>query len=149
MKRIVFLFYCLLLPFNSFAHEDKVLKLEKDGTLVGLPEKYAPAKFVRKNFHLTIGENTIHIPECVKEVFSSLEKPTFYFTASWYHNLEILPPYIQIEIKVPDNSNSWQLLINLDTLDILHFYKSISKLENGELSYQSENIEISEKCKKK
>jgi len=103
----------IFISFNSYSHVDTVLKLE-DGKLIGLPDKYLPAFFDKKNLVLIISDQKLVFPECIKEYFN-FDMDSLLITASWYHTSRrsSLPPYITIGLKgnYPHN-----LLINIDDL---------------------------------
>lgn len=105
------------------SHEDTPIKLNKDGSLEGLPEKYSPARFDSTTFTLTIGKNSIVIPECIKDYFKHYKDYQISFSSSWYHYSETLPDYIHLDIVTEEEPYGYQIFFNLETLEILLIYK--------------------------
>jgi hypothetical protein len=98
------------------AHEDTIIKL-KGTKLVGLPEQYAPAEFDRETFRLRIGRHERILPPLLQGFFE--EPHDLRFTASWYHDSQTLPLYIVIEIRPKNKDFHFELLLNLDTLELI------------------------------
>lgn len=148
----------LLLFFSTssvFPHQDTPIKLKKNGTLVGLPEKYSPASFSTSNFILEIADRKIRIPNCVTSYFTEMDDPTFSFSASWYHSKPILtdyeplPDYMSMIISSSDsNQSDVQVLFNLETLEIFEInmlQENITVEGTGYSLYYNEQ-EISKAC---
>jgi hypothetical protein len=149
---IVFLIFCTTCVFG---HEDTLIKLKKDGTLVGLPEKYSPATFSTTDFILEIGNRRISLPECVTSFFANMDDPTFSFSASWYHSKPILqdyeplPDYMSMVISSSnDNQSDIQVLFNLETLEVFEInilQENVTVDGTRYLLYYNEQ-EISQHC---
>ena len=127
---------CLLVCACSAvsAHKDRIIERETDGKLVGLPNQYEPAFLtLRPKAILRIGKNAVTIPQCLVEALS-LRQSNLRFTSSWYHDLSILPPYLNIEViqSESDNGfyNGYGLLFNLDTLKLLQIHRVITAGES-------------------
>lgn len=100
----------------AYAHEDTLLQL-KGTDLVGLPKNYTPAEFDVKAFRLRIGKHEMTFSPFLKNFF---EQPhDLRISASWYHDSESLPPYILLRIQPKKKDFSYDLLFNLDTLDLI------------------------------
>ena len=99
---------------SAFAHKDRIILL-KENNLEGLPEQYEPAIFSYETKELTIGKNSVVIPDCIWNLFGEATASEFKFSASWYHKKSDLPPYIHIGTHRSD----FFLLLNLDTLEII------------------------------
>jgi len=99
---------------SSFAHQDRIILLEEE-RLDGLPEQYQPATLSISNQQLTIGQNTVVIPDCIWNRFGDTQKSPLKFGASWYHEQYEggLPPYMRIW------NSHFRLLLNLDSLEII------------------------------
>ena len=137
-------------------HQDTPIKLKKNGTLVGLPEKYSSARFNNSDYILEIGNKSFDIPECVTRYLTELKNPTFSFSASWYHSkpdlpgYEPLPDYLSLiaSPKVSDQSDV-QILFNLETLEVFEINiieENVTVNGVDYLSYDNEQ-EIAESCK--
>ena len=148
--------FLLFSTSSVFAHEDTPIKLKKDGTLVGLPEKYSPASFSTSDFILKIGNRKISIPECVTNFFTEMVDPTFSFSASWYHSKPILPDYkpfpdyMSMIISSSDgNQSDVQVLFNLETLEVfeINILRENVTIDGTSYSLYYDEQEISEHCK--
>ena len=153
--RIILILFLLFCTTSVFAHEDTPIKLKKDGTLVGLPEKYSPANFSTTDLILEIGNRRISLPECVTSFFSNMDDPTFSFSASWYHSKPILPDYEPL----PDymsmiisssigNQSDVQVLFNLETLEVfeINILQENVTVDGTSYALYYNNQEISEHC---
>jgi len=98
------------------AHEDTLIQL-KGTDLVGLPKNYAPAEFDVKALHLRIGKHEMTFPPFLRSFFE--QQHDLRITASWYHYSETLPPYILLHIQPKKKDFSYDLLLNLETLDLI------------------------------
>jgi hypothetical protein len=117
-------FLILLFSFNIFAHEDTPITLDSSGTLIGLPKQYGQAHFDKTTFTLRIGNKKISLPECLKEKFNEYPHYEFTFSASWYHEIDLLPNYINLKMISIKEDYGHEVLFNLETLDII-------KIESG------------------
>ena len=148
MKNIILIIFYFLQSFIVFAHQDTSIKLEKDGGLKGLPKKYDSASFNRFTFTLKIGKNSITIPDCVIGNFKNSTKYDISFSASWYHDPELLPHYIHLDIITEESPLGYQIFFNLETLEIFQISKpKIILKENQPSQYFFNEIEIVEDCK--
>jgi hypothetical protein len=142
MKSLFYLVLLLSLSLTAQAHQDTPIKLKKDGSLTGLPERYGIASFDRATFTLRIGKNRISLPDCVTEVFSQLDEFDITFSASWYHDPELTPLYIHMDIHAAGASNKYQVFFNLETLEIFEI-NLVGFLPD---QYSFEEQEISKEC---
>lgn len=142
MKNLIILIFCVLQSFALLAHQDTPIKLKDDGTLKGLPEQYSNANFDINSLTLSIGENKIVIPNCVKHLFMDDEIYQIHISASWYHDTELLPHYIHLDI------NGYQVFFNLETLEIFQIWNSeMVVIENQGNEYKFNEQEISDECR--
>ncbi len=149
MKNWIISTILLLLSLASIAHTDTSIELSKDGKLVGLPEKYTVATFDSSTFTLTINNKQIIIPECVKEFFKDFEDFKINFSASWYHDPDLTPHYIHMDIVTAGNPFGCQIFFELETLEIFQITKPKMKLQKNKPNQFSFNEqEISEECRK-
>jgi len=112
--------FCL----SSIAHQDRILEL-KENKLIGLPTQYQPATFSYQTRSLSIGKNSVVIPESIWSLFGDIKQDPIIFTASWYHDGD-LPHYLYVK------NRNCEFLINLQTLEIIEFLKD--KQISSELS---------------
>lgn len=143
MKISIFILFWILQVSFQPPHKDMIIKLEKDGSLVGLPSKYSPAHFDSLTFDLKIGKFGAKMPKCVLKNFESYSVSELRFTSSWYHDKTLLPNYIQMEISFEGQNFQYKLLYNLDTLEIFE----IEKVFVVETSFLTERIEIDAECR--
>lgn len=148
--RIVLLFCFLFSTVYAFSHQDTRIQLKKNGRLVGLPEKFSPARFDRSNLTLEIAENKIKLPDCVTKHFSDQGKLKFTFTASWYHAKGGLPKYLSLIVSSNTTQSAVQVLFNLETLEIfeINIIEENKSVDEIEYSIYYNKQEISENCKK-
>ncbi len=124
------------------AHEDTLIKL--DGSkLVGLPADLSPAELDLKEFRLRIGENELTFPPLLKDFFQ--QPHDLQVSASWYHRLEILPPYLLIRITPKKKDFSYEILLELRTLDLI---KLSVALRESEGSTRHLKVELEDEWKK-
>ncbi len=123
------LFVVLAWSGKAPAHEDHILEIKGD-KLVGLPDKYAPAEISLKESRLRIGDHVMVFSPLLKSLF---EPPhDLKLTASWNHDPKILPPYLVITIQPKGKDFGYELLLNLDTLDLIKLSVTLRESENSE-----------------
>ncbi len=95
------------------AHADVSIKISADGTLLGLPAEYSPAKIEiifdtsRSPKHpvvhasLSIGKSRVVIPSQILYLLNTNSNNGIIAHASWTHKSSQLPPYIVIEFLDP------------------------------------------------
>ena len=133
----------LLLCSSVFAHQDRIITLESNGDLTGLPEQYLPANFNEKTHTLSIAKNTFAMPVCISKYFSFSPDSTLKITSSWYHQRSILPPYINFKISPNDKDYAFSLLIGLDDLAVIEATVTTYFSKNSGAFHQ---IKIDERC---
>ena len=136
-KSIILFLWCLLVH-SAAAHQDTLLKLS-EGVLTGLPKEYEPARFDLSRKVLTIGGKELRFPAVLHRLFPDdfivapfgdpvVIKGTPYdlkFSASWYHDLSGLPPYLLIRISPKNRDFAFEILIDLDTLKFIRVEANI------------------------
>lgn len=101
---------------STFAHEDTVLEVR--GTqLVGLPPEYSPAEFDLKARRLRIKDHEMKISGLLESFFDEPCDVQVY--SSWYHEPDILPPYIGLDIHPKKKAYSFRILLELRTLQLI------------------------------
>jgi len=121
VPRLLRLLLCTGVLFFSqcgalLAHKDTLIQL-KGTRLVGLPEKFTPAELDLKAGELRIGHHAMTFSPLLKSLFDQSHE--LVISASWYHNPKILPPYISLHIKPREKDFSYQILLNLETLELI------------------------------
>ena len=98
------------------AHEDTQIELQ--GTkLVGLPGRYSPAELDLKTHRLRIGNHVMKISGVLETFFD--EPYDLRVSSSWYHERDLLPPYILLDIHPKTKDYRFQVLLELDTLQLI------------------------------
>lgn len=137
----------------ALAHEDTPLQL-KAGVLVGLPKVFQPAGFDLDEKILTISGKKLQLPPVLERLFPDtsridlFEEPHTFegipydltFSASWYHGPSTLPPYLQIGIAPRNRDFRFEILVNIQSLELLEAEMIVS-LSPG--TQQSIPIELS------
>ena len=154
-----------LLIFTSsacFAHEDRIVTINADGSLAGIPAEYGPAT-LRVNFSqqgaggasiesidLTLGENQVHLPTCVNGLINTREMSQIRASASWYHDEAILPYYLHFDFFDPGyNDSRWAnsgytLLFNLRNGRLIRM-EVLVILDDGK-GLQNIPVDVSDLC---
>ena len=142
-RQVISLLLMMAIP-SLYAHQDFIVR--KVGfDLVGLPKSYQPATFVIEKRRIKIGTNAVTIPECLWKNLNPQSAESLRITSSWYHDLEILPPYINFSVKEADSENRFELLLNLDTLEIIYHEKVV---QTSETSWSHIEIPLNDSCLK-
>ena len=100
----------------SSAHQDRVITIDDDGGLLGLPIEYGPAKLqiafsTASTQHgwappissvvLSLGKNRTELPDCLTRILNSKSLTDVAISASWYHSEEHLPYYLNVMFLDP------------------------------------------------
>ncbi len=144
MKTILCVTFWVFLSASLFAHQDTPIKLKKDGTLKGLPKEYSPATYDRNRFTLKIGAKGIVIPDFITAQFDHCKDYQITFYSSWYHETELLPHYIHMDIEIPNDTVIYQIYFNLKTLEIFQILKKeLIQNEDNTFHYNTHQQAIS------
>ena len=116
---IVSICFAVFTTAAVLGHEDTLIKL-RGTTLEGLPDKYSPADFNLKAKTLRIKNHEMRFSRFLS-AFLEYDPPfDLVISASWYHQeLSSLPPYILFHVKPRNRDFSYELLFNLDTLELI------------------------------
>lgn len=144
MKTLLILISFLFLTNANVMHQNTRLQIDKNGNIVGLPNKFSPAKFDISNKTLRIKNRIINFPECITNYFEEHKEPKLNLSASWYHSKDIMPYYLNFDISDKNVNYRYSILVNLETLELLELEKSTQK-ENSTLS---EEIKLDKDCLK-
>jgi hypothetical protein len=128
--RFVSIILACIYSSAGLAHVDTILATSDDGRLEGLPDQYSPASFDSQNYVLSIGIAKLKFPPCVAKYFSA-PNSDIEITASWYHNLELMPPYVAFDITPPSMGFKYHLLFNLNTLEPIEFRVDAELVQNS------------------
>ena len=108
----------------AWGHTDAPLEL-KDGNLRStrehrqIPKEYQPLRYDEKRKLIRIGDHEMELPSFLKSLFTDHQHAKVSFSASWYHDLEELPPYLLVKIEPRDRHFSYHLLLNMKNLTII------------------------------
>ena len=118
------------------AHQDRLITITADGTLIGIPTEYGPAQ-LKVAFSLSppgeprvsllsmhLGKKQTDLPQCVTELINSGSLNDIHASASWYHiEHKDLPYYLAVTFYdarsiSPDKRPGYRLLFNLRTAEL-------------------------------
>ncbi len=146
------------------AHQDRVITIDRDGSLVGLPVEYGSAK-LQVSFAtasnqagwtppissvvLSLGKNRTQLPECLTRVLNSKSLNDIAISASWYHSEERLPYYLNVMFLDPgytvrDEAPGFRLLFNLRTAKLMRL--EVMLLEHGGTIGRDLPLDVGELC---
>ena len=145
------------------AHQDRIIMVKEDGSLVGLPPEYGPAylhvKFaleersalpIASSITLILGRNRVSFPGCVTGLFQIRSMSQIVATASWYHEEGLLPYYLKFYFFDPGYDESrfynqgYSLLFNLRTGELMEIEVNIVR-DSGR-SMQSVPVDLAQRC---
>ncbi len=109
---------------NVYAHQDTPIELHGKN-LIGLPNRFEPAKFVLEERTLQIGKLQLTFPKCVSEYFNSFQKNEIIISASWYHKTTSMPEYISFMLESEEKDVGYALSFDMNTLHPFVFIKII------------------------
>ncbi|MBL4623583.1 MAG: hypothetical protein JKY42_00305 [Flavobacteriales bacterium] len=145
MHRLYLLTIIVIFSTQILAHQDRIIEVSKSGNMVGLPERYLPAKIDLNKSTISIGRAVFNMPICVSKYFANPDSYKMLVTSSWYHQRWKLPPYINFNIAPKGKDFEYSLLFELDNLMVIKF-QVITK--NNEQVKEFHKIDISEHCTK-
>lgn len=131
MKLFFVLLSVFFLTTPKAAHKDRILELDNEGNIIGLPQEFSPAKFYFDKKVLQIKNKIIVFPKCFHSYFGRNKNNILYLSASWYHSKEIMPYYINFHFWENQNHNSYQILIDLETLELIEISKKTLKKDSS------------------
>ena len=132
----LFAISAVLFADTCSAHQDRVISIERDGTLAGIPAEFGPGKlevtFATSpqgekrigTLVLQLGKNRTEIPRCVTDLINTQRRSDIRAAASWYHaELKELPYYLVVTFydSRPISSTlrpGYRLLFNLHTAEL-------------------------------
>lgn len=122
MRLLFFIVSAMVLTASSSVHQDRILTIGEDGTILGLTKKYCPAKIDLQQRYLRINAHEVVFPECWNDFVHLEEVAELKLAASWYHDKEIMPDYLRIELTNNDRKEHRVLLLELATLKVIHTF---------------------------
>ena len=137
MKSNLFLGLLLLatfVTFNAYGHKDTDFTIQPDGTLLGFPSKYGPAKIKIENkdsakISIQIGTSLVDLPHCITKLFSTENIKGIWVGGSWYHGNWFLrlfvPPYLGIHL--PIESGYYSIMFNMRNMKFMEMSKTSEK----------------------
>lgn len=142
----------LFATFDVAAHEDRLLTVGPDGSLNGLPEPYLPATLrVSPKAILRIGPREVTLPECLVAGVA-LRKTPLRVSASWYHELALLPPYVNLQVMHTQGSRGdytgYSLLFNLETLALIEINRVTVEATEEALFHRQSKVPVESLCGK-
>ena len=124
----------LFVSVTTFAHRDRIITMESDGSLPDIPAEYQPAVLklqtdevgefaLTQSVSIQFGVFVTHLPQCIVRLFVLPTSEEVRLAASWYHDLSQLPPYLSI--KLPKRSyrrpffDGHTIVVAMDTAGII------------------------------
>ena len=142
MKTLLIIISFLFISNSSVIHKDRLLEIDKNGNIIGLPKKFSPAKFDLVSKKLRLHKKEVVFPKCLTSYFEEQENSTILLFASWYHSKNIMPYYLNFTIVSKEVDYGYSVLIDLETLELIEINKKFMK---GDTFY-SPKINITEEC---
>lgn len=139
--KLLFVLLSVFFLTTPVAHKNTPLEIDSQGNIIGLPEEFSPAKFDFDKKVLQIKNKTLVFPKCFHSYFGQ-NKNKMFLSASWYHSKKNMPYYLNFKIWGNQTNNSYQILIDLETLELI----KINKQTSTENSLISKKIELSQNC---
>jgi hypothetical protein len=163
MQRLQAFFLVLLLASSAcFAHKDRIVDIESDGTLSAIPEAFGPAAlritFSEANsgrppvssVELTLGARKTSLPACVTALLQTARPEDVRAMGSWYHDEKSLPYYLSVQFFDPgyrrqsDYHSGYSLLFNLRTARLMRMEVLIAR--NSGKALQSVPVDLAARC---
>jgi hypothetical protein len=149
----------------SRAHQDAVIGLEDDGTLLGIPAEFGPGKlevsFASPSNHdgwhppvssvvLTLGKHRVLLPKCATAFLNSQSLKDVYVSASWHHSQSLLPYYLNVVFFDPgygvrEETPGFRLLFNLRTAKLMRM--QVMLLEHAGTVGRDLPLDLKEMCR--
>jgi len=142
MKIFLILISFLFLTNSNVAHQDTPLQIDENGNIIGLPNKFSPAKFDTSKKILRIRNRIIVFPKCITDYFEEHKEPKLNLSASWYHSKDIMPYYLNFDISDKSVNCGYTILVDLETLELIYVQKATTE---GNSTYNQE-IDLDENC---
>ena len=119
MKLLLMFFTAILLTATKADHQDTPLELKEDGTILGLPERFEPAKIDLSEKYLRINNHEVFFPPCLNQYLSHKTTTNLRLSGSWYHSKEIMPYYLNVQLTHGDEKHFYSILFDLETLNLI------------------------------
>lgn len=142
MKTFLILISFLFLTNTNVVHQDRILNIDRNGNIIGLPKEFSPAKFDLNKKKLRINNKEIIFPKCLTYYFEEFKNPKLNLSASWYHSKDIMPYYLNLEVSDKNVNYGYTILVDLETLELIYVNKTIKE---GNTTYNPK-IELDQKC---
>jgi hypothetical protein len=156
---VVGAFLCTL----AFGHQDRVVRIQADGTLDGLATAYAPAR-LRLGFASVDGEPHVsalalelhgrrtELPMCVLGLLNSERLADVQASASWEHDEAILPPYLSLRFLDPGQdakataTSAFTLLFDLRSAKLIEMQVEIVRTAHQRTVTQIVPVDLQARC---
>jgi hypothetical protein len=140
------------------AHQDVIVNISRSGRLVGLPDRYQPARLEIPRGHdsqaharLQLATHVLELPSCISALFRETPRSHVRASASWYHDRQDVPYYLLLRLSASRSRSGpfdgWALLFNLDTAELMRV--SRMSRSHGGLGQAGEEIDLSTICSSK
>lgn len=139
----------MLVTGVASAHQDQIVTIQPDGSLLGIPKEFGPV-FLRVTgldaaepiVEFISGGHRNLLPACLTENIKTRSSKEISTSASWYHRKSILPYYVNVEFYDPGYDNrraynsSFNILFNLQTSTIIKIERFVAKETDDGGQYQ-------------
>lgn len=143
MQHVILFLVILTLSLTANSHQDTIIDI--DGVLLkNLPIQYQPSILDLEAMYLLIGVHRLDFPSCVSKYFRTDSNSKVTAKASWYHEFDLLPPYITIEVQPKNRDYRFDLMFSLDTVRPIEF----QVLTYAQYGLYNHEVKISERCRK-
>jgi hypothetical protein len=122
----------LLTTSAAYAHKDRILTLNPDGSIPEIPASFGRAYLMVSELgtdqpiiQFKVGKQQSTLPACVSRLIRSKSQKDIRLSGSWYHDEGILPYYANIQFNDPGSSptayeNSvYRILYNLHNAKLI------------------------------
>jgi hypothetical protein len=151
------LFTILLATSAAYAHRDRILTLNPDGSIPEIPASFGRAYLIvsglgtdKPIIQFKIGTHQTTLPTCVARLIRSRSQKEIRLTGSWYHDENRLPYYTNIEFYDPGSSpkpynSSYRILYNLHNAKLI----KLTRFEGNALGNGGRftDIDLPDSCK--
>ena len=133
MNKIYSLPLILILFISSaYAHEDRILSIQPDGSIPEIPAAFGPVALKISGLgnpaptvQFSSGTHRNNLPICVTRYIHTQQMKDVFVSGSWYHNESVLPYYVDVEFYEPGYvqghpyNSSFKILFNLRTAQVI------------------------------
>ena len=117
--------------FKFAPDEKRLVSSDKD---MKIPAEFQPIEFHRAKNLIRIGNHRMKLIPYFQSLFPKDGKYAIHFSASWYHDPNLLPPYLIVRIEPEGRQFKYELVLNLRDLSVVHF-EVVVELDKNAIRY--------------